>query len=986
MSTTPPVRKRNRLSLSCNYCRKRKVKCDREKPCASCVKHHVGDLCDYSLLTPSAQSNITNGSSMSLFSARAPKPVDSGITKPVDQRVGNEMGLELEEMRLRIKALENSFHGGSISSPSPALPNSSALGSVLGATPALGTTPLGLSPLGQAGNIPGTNLPRLEYISAYHDSNYKDKLQFTLNEQDLDKYARERFKFYTGKNPIHNRDEIINYTEAKLKFKYSTTLDSNCGVFTWLAFVRKDPLISAIYSYLVSNSRKDILQATIISAMPKLKAAKSVDAKTEHGFRKQAMENNAQFDTVPYTALDHDLAPNPGGIKILSTNVDLSRNNQNSDDLALGLIIKNGSIFKELELADQIRGVLPYKDVVWTLISKFFVMVYPLMPFLDEASFKMEITRIIGAEDHQHLKIEKLNVEKRLDFAYLGILLIILRLPYLCLFSNRPEVNEYNLTNKVDGNNGKGITYLLSNPIPIEVLELAQLCLNKFNLMRKTELPVLQLLYALRFYHMHGPEEGDNVDGGGDQVPNGLIVHVAYGLGLNREPKEYDNQDLDEPQKNLYRKLWFCINFSDFQMAHQFGNQLAINPDYSDIQLPFYEPGNSNIFDLRKEQSVIAGFSYFTEFAQMLRVLIQLTVNIKGSKISEIADMLTEFEIKVYEKFGILADYMVPFAHDQFEFAFTKMLQCRIYLHYNNFLMSNYFHLYLHYYNNKNISLSLFYFKKLLTNCTLNLMPYFFDFYGSNHVNFGIGADLLLNPNFIALSHRITQIHFSFWAKINATIHYLKNSSSHQRDMQIPGYYSRFTKYVKLSKYIHNVSKFGVITLAKISNRYYYAWRICKVYNFLIKFITKNEIYNHIPCKETAENIQSIDDKELDDLLEIYDVTIRRISQRKQIYESAENITKTYKPCHAKDQPPQSPMHASGNSNWWPFVQTDVSNDMETSSTETSYTKGEDIIDNKTIDKFWMELTGGADLFGGLNFLGFDMNFTGWNNFSKPQM
>ncbi|ODV65410.1 hypothetical protein HYPBUDRAFT_150063 [Hyphopichia burtonii NRRL Y-1933] len=41
------VRKRNRAILSCQTCRQKKTRCNREMPCSQCVKNNVGHLCSY---------------------------------------------------------------------------------------------------------------------------------------------------------------------------------------------------------------------------------------------------------------------------------------------------------------------------------------------------------------------------------------------------------------------------------------------------------------------------------------------------------------------------------------------------------------------------------------------------------------------------------------------------------------------------------------------------------------------------------------------------------------------------------------------------------------------------------------------------------------------------------------------------------------------------------------------------------------------------
>lgn len=59
MDRTSPVDKatkktRNRVPTSCDHCRKRKLKCDRQKPCSNCVKSQTEDLCKYAFSSKSS--------------------------------------------------------------------------------------------------------------------------------------------------------------------------------------------------------------------------------------------------------------------------------------------------------------------------------------------------------------------------------------------------------------------------------------------------------------------------------------------------------------------------------------------------------------------------------------------------------------------------------------------------------------------------------------------------------------------------------------------------------------------------------------------------------------------------------------------------------------------------------------------------------------------------------------------------------------------
>ena len=63
---------------------------------------------------------------------------------------------------------------------------------------------------------------------------------------------------------------------------------------------------------------------------------------------------------------------------------------------------------------------------------------------LDEIDFR-KCYKIIGETEYKDEKIKELKVEKRLDLAVIGVLLIILRMSYLSLFCNKESVNEMRL-------------------------------------------------------------------------------------------------------------------------------------------------------------------------------------------------------------------------------------------------------------------------------------------------------------------------------------------------------------------------------------------------------------------------------------------------------------------------------------------------------------------------------------------------------------
>lgn len=56
-TVTKPKKTRRRRPVNCSFCRRRKLKCDRQHPCSNCVKRHIESTCTY------ASENSGNGSS-----------------------------------------------------------------------------------------------------------------------------------------------------------------------------------------------------------------------------------------------------------------------------------------------------------------------------------------------------------------------------------------------------------------------------------------------------------------------------------------------------------------------------------------------------------------------------------------------------------------------------------------------------------------------------------------------------------------------------------------------------------------------------------------------------------------------------------------------------------------------------------------------------------------------------------------------------------
>lgn len=398
-------------------------------------------------------------------------------------------------------------------------------------------------------------------------------------------------------------------------------------------------------------------------------------------------------------------------------------------------------------------------------------------------------------------RLGDLKIEKRLDLAQIGILLIILRISYLSLFSNRRAVNQNNLNSNDPAPPAIEMKYLLSNPINIDVIDVAQLCLDQFELLRKSSLVILQCAYFMRLYHMFSPEDGDGADGGDSQIFNGMLVQMAYSMGINREPDTFPDICNDEKVNNLGRKIWFFLIINDLIQAYQYGNPLTIREKYYDTKLPYYKKGNENISDVSMEQHVISTFAYFEKYYYRLTAILDICLDIrKKVKVSQLSNLMGDFEHHLNDHYGTLRYFLVPFQQDNYVYPFLKTMKCKNYINMKGFLLTIYFHMYLYYESKKKTDFAYFYVKKIFATTCGEFVPSFFPLITNNYINFGETADLILNPTIESMIHKTTQMNFAILVRLNSTIYRMKHNANHGLNLRDNfGYKLKFAKLCKLA-------------------------------------------------------------------------------------------------------------------------------------------------------------------------------------------
>lgn len=937
--------KRNRVSLNCLSCKRRKIKCDRKKPCGSCVKY--GSACEYlqpvwnqaeeddhfgvQRLNYRSLENSRNGDSAvkkrktSNGEKRASAVVIEGTDTvsnvvPPSEAISGDVFAQLEFLKSKLHELESKVHDGHSSHASSS-----------NSTPVSEKKPLDWEHITSSTQTESHN-PTFIGINLYNDMNFNE----TIN-------------FYAGYAPVHVQDLARRY---------------NHGPFSWLTLLKKDPAQSQIWKYLHSvrqENRQRIRQTPRAAQIPPLLhvfkesgdhsgpkttqsccgpdgvdkdesdksghcQSKKKDRGQEWEFRERAIDRDGFNDLRLYgnvrtnfkqlgiregtnvgsnpaklSKINSPLPPAATANENISTKKDAAITPEPEKKSRGAMSFGKGKIEEELNLIENLRDYLPKQKVIWKSIELFFTHLYPFFPILDEQEFVQEMERILGPKDYNDTKITDLKIEKRLDLAYLGTLFIVIRFAYVALVTNRRTLMDKKLANKTDDRHELDVQYLLKNPVEMKLIEMAELCLDQFNLNRRSALIVLQCTFMLRLYYMFGPEHGDGADGGDSQVINGLMVQMALAIGLHRDGSVVTNvndiisdsieecvaEEDSARVQNLHRKIWFFLVICDLIQGYQYGNPLCIREEMYDTRLPFYQPGNENIDDIEKEKHAVSTFAYLEKYRTKLVNILNTCLNLhKPANLKTLTGYISDFEVFLNDNFGIMKLFLIPFDKDNYAYPFLKIMKCKNYINMKMFLNGLLAHLYIHYEAQANDqkqsltkqkklqSLAFFYLRKIMASLYGEFLPHVFQLLCENAKNFGtdIGSDLILNPIVESMLHKISQFSFAMLTRLNSTIYLMRSDpEAHEAGMKSGfEYRAKYGKLVQLSQLVERICEIVITAMSRLSQRYYYAWRITKAHTYIMTHCMKNqEFFKLFHEKNQLKKFLECDGEQLNELIAI---------------------------------------------------------------------------------------------------------------------
>ncbi|ODV98029.1 hypothetical protein PACTADRAFT_185602 [Pachysolen tannophilus NRRL Y-2460] len=771
-SSVKPVKKRLRIPVSCKACRKRKTKCDRDKPkCGYCA---VNDIeCVYE----DKRSWVNN------FDVNSDAPLmakNNSCTNSSsnEERYGSEVAsftnhdeksyLELED---EIASLKKELLELKLSNLPPSI-----------------TLPKNLPP---------------------------------IDDNDC-------LNFYSGYNP-------------RLK---ATALSASCqGAFSSQSLIKKDPFIRLLWLKLVaSKARREFLQALRPSEptqnLDNIYAPFFNFTNDHKGFRDLA--NGEEMLTVPNELRDKE-------IKSHGTSTDMKDHQWNnlvaqiksSSIPTTGHSLSNfpqlvplGSCFISHNMhADfqlYLAKKLPTKRAIWLLIDRFFKYAYPFMPYIDQKIFIDDLTKLIGPRNLEEVKIDNVPIKRGLDFATIGILLMVLEFGSFTLFANSDKSLAKAGVFKVTDPDMK---YLLDNPLLDDENVGAKFCLGQFRVFKKVTIEVAQLAVYLRLYDRYSPQDGDSLFGSNSLIFNGAIMQMAYAIGLNRDPSGFEDIAglSDDRSLNLRRKLWYGVLNCDSYQFYILGIASSTRVDFFDTNLPNNK--SSNCEDSKIENFVIESVSNFAKIDGLIKDFIYECSSFKREvSVKELISKTHTLESYIDEKYVSLSDILLK-SHDEDKHInnIKKVDATLNYLHAKVLLQLIYYNIYLNYESSsKNNELAVYFLKKILGISTelMEVCPHVIK---NSSLYYGRGLDFIINPTLQLVCHKSLQmrgglysrfVHFKMLLKTDGTLpSFLRTQLNNVIDV----IFYPFSKVLS--------------SLFFISDRYCYAWKLTKLQRIFVLMI-----------------------------------------------------------------------------------------------------------------------------------------------------
>ncbi|KAG7192631.1 uncharacterized protein KQ657_001411 [Scheffersomyces spartinae] len=442
-------------------------------------------------------------------------------------------------------------------------------------------------------------------------------------------------------------------------------------------------------------------------------------------------------------------------------------------------------------------------------VNKFFKNVYLYFPVIEQEDFTKDLSRILGQDLTPTTTCQNLKFEERDDVATIAILLIMIRWVSISEIELKYDTQSYLLV-PTDESSRFGI-------LPIEFVDLAEDCMKELNITRFRSIRILQSLLFIRAYRMHAPEEVDSTSGSSTQVFNGIIINMAFALGLNRDPSKVANYDPDPKVRYQQKKLWFYVNKLDLIDSMLYGSMLSTSDETFDLSEITVHELNASVQTFQSERIALDLDLEFNQISGPLKKIVKVIVDLKNPvRVSSLLEEATKLEICMKHILGEFSKYLDP---NYFIQKLVKVWKFVIYLHCQMVLCYIYHILFLHYEQKRNYQIMLFYFNKYINivvvewaQLTPEILAKAFD---------GNGW-LLIAPTLQLLYQMLLLICNTSILRLSAGLYRIKIEN-----IQDPAKEEAIRQFLKV---MEDTCMHKIRGLYSLRNRYSMAWKLSKVH------------------------------------------------------------------------------------------------------------------------------------------------------------
>ncbi|CEP61696.1 Hap1p LALA0_S03e08790g [Lachancea lanzarotensis] len=651
-------RNRNRVPLSCTICRKRKVKCDKSRPhCTQCVKTGVAHLCHY---------------------------MEQTWAEEAEKELSKEA--ELKQLRERIKALEkmlSKMHAApgqtpesttaaveEITAPQEPLQIFSQEPKLVDGTKYDGdeldlTRQFDMLHLKNSGTV---HLGATHWLAIMKGDPYLKLLwgHIFMMREKMSEWVSNR---KNGKNVGPKANGGASNVKGRCPVVHQRP-SSSCPVTGMsVSALRQESKCPVNHQTFLASAQKDKMkdssESTALTASTRGPESAINSVPTAHvpmtGCPVAHKSMQAKRLTKPDSpASIHQPITLPSFDK-LASKCPVIHDNSPPPPAGLGLNPDNKT---QEQAITEICKLLPPKRVVASMLDKFFKHIYPVIPILDERSFKHQTNQIIQVKDENIT----LQLTKPSDCCSLGILIIILRLTWLSLPQNACDVNLGSHSGalfvpKVSTSTvaqSREEEFLMRFETPAEAIRLVRKYLIRLDELTSfsnsnVNLTTVQFAIFYKLYLMCCTEKtvdtqlntftSTSQDNEAHQMLLSSIVQMAFSCGLHRDPDNFPqlaaptsgklNKEAvfnAERLKHTWRKTWYVIVSLDVHQSMSLGSPRLLRNlrDFSDTKLPC----SSKIDYVRdiKELVVVKNYTLFFQIDLCISAVLNHILNVSMAK------------------------------------------------------------------------------------------------------------------------------------------------------------------------------------------------------------------------------------------------------------------------------------------------------------------------------------------------------------------